>query len=242
MYTHSGPVKTTLIFDGDDTLWRTMPLYTQAKVRFFIRMEKLGFDRNEVEATFECLDAKNVGRWGFTVERFRQSMVEVLKEFLLTRGELPPPRLVEQVSHIATSVSRNKTRRMPGAYATLLGLEAKYRMILLTKGEYALQERRVSESGFGGFFASVFIVERKDRSSFERICADLSLDVRSTWSIGDSLRSDINPALAAGLGTFWIPQTTWIYENATEETHRRLVRLKTIAELPRALRKVEQLP
>lgn len=239
MTTRSGPAKATLIFDGDDTLWRTMPLYTRAKVRFFFRMERLGFDRNNVEATFEHRDAKNVDRWGFTVERFRRSMIEVLEELHLARKEVPRPHLIEQVSHIATSVSRNKTRRMPGVYATLQLLQTKYRMVLLTKGEYSLQELRISESGLEEFFPSVFIVERKDRATFERICADLSLDVNSTWSIGDSLRSDIKPALAAGLGAFWIPQETWNYENAEEEIHRRLVRLRSISQLPRALRKVE---
>ncbi len=230
----------TLIFDGDDTLWQTMPLYTRSKRRFFAFMENLGFEREEVEAIFERQDAKNVDHWGFTVERFRQSMVQVLQEFLLVRGEIPRPQQIEQVSHIATSVSRNQTRPVAGAHATLRVLNTKYRMILLTKGEYALQERRVSESGFADLFKTVFIVERKDRSSFERICEDLALDVKSTWSIGDSLRSDIKPALAAGLGGFWIPQKTWSYENDVEEHHRRLMRLKTISELPRVLRKVEE--
>ncbi|HEX5235753.1 MAG TPA: HAD hydrolase-like protein [Silvibacterium sp.] len=91
-----------------------------------------------------------------------------------------------------------------------------------------------------GLFASIFIVEHKDRTSFERVCTDLSLDLNFTWSIGDSLRSDIKPALAAGLGAFWISQATWTYENADEENHDRLIRLKSISQLPRALRKVEQ--
>jgi putative hydrolase of the HAD superfamily len=241
MHTPSRSATITLIFDGDDTLWQTMPLYSRSKGRFFTFMEKLGFEKEEVESVFERQDAKNVDRWGFTVERFRQSMVQVLEEFLHIRGEIPRPVQVEQVSRIATSVSRNKTRRTPGAHATLRLLNTKYRMVLLTKGEYALQERRVSQSGFADFFEAVFIVEHKDRSSFERICEDLALDVRSTWSVGDSLRSDIKPALAAGLGAFWIPQQTWSYENDSEEHHRRLVRLRTISELPRAMRKVEQL-
>ena len=238
----SRSAKITLIFDGDDTLWRTMPLYTQAKRRFFDCMEELGFGRTEVENSFESRDAKNVDRWGFTVERFRRSMVETLEEFLRTKGEIARPRLVERVSHIAGAVSRNKTRLMPGAHAVLRLLDGKYRMILLTKGEYALQERRVLESGFSGLFESVFIVEHKDRATFERICADLSLDVKSTWSVGDSLRSDIKPALAAGLGAFWIPQTTWSYETTTAGQHRRLVRLNAITDLPRALTRAEQLP
>lgn len=99
---------------------------------------------------------------------------------------------------------------------------------------------RLSESGLAGLFASIFIVEHKDRTSFERVCTDLSLDLNFTWSIGDSLRSDIKPALAAGLGAFWISQATWTYENADEENHDRLIRLKSISQLPRALRKVEQ--
>ena len=230
MHTHSVPPKTTLIFDGDDTLWRTMPSIPALKCAFFPRWSSSDLTETKLKQPSSVETLKNVDRWGFTVERFRRSMVEVLEEFVLVRNEIPRPRLIEQISHIATSVSRNKTRRIPCVYTTLRLLQTRYRLVLLTKGEYSLQERRVSESGLADFFASVFIVERKDRASFERICADLSLDVNSTWSIGDSLRSDIRPALAAGLGAFWIPQETWIYENADDESHRRLVQLRSISE------------
>src|SRR4051794_22098441 len=67
-------VRSTVIFDGDDTLWRTMPLYTASKQRFFALMDNLGFDSKAVENDFEARDIKNVSAWGFTVERFRRSM------------------------------------------------------------------------------------------------------------------------------------------------------------------------
>lgn len=227
----------TLVFDGDDTLWRTMPLYTTAKRRFFAYMVELGFDAKCVEDAFEARDVKNVAAWGFTVERFRRSMVETFEEFIRRKGEAPTLRTAERVSRIATSVSRNKTRRMPGAREILQQLRGRCRLVLLTKGEYALQEQRIAESGLGEFFERVVIVEHKDRSTFEQVQRELHSPAASMWSIGDSLRSDVRPALQAGLNAVWIPQETWGYESAEPEYEEHLLQLRSIRKLPSALKR-----
>jgi putative hydrolase of the HAD superfamily len=215
-----------------------MPLYTSAKHRFFDLMAKQGFDATRVKEEFEARDLRNVATWGFTVERFRRSMVETFDEFVRQKGEVPTLKVAESVSRIATAVARNKTRRMPDALAVLRRLQGQCRMVLLTKGEYALQERRVSESGFAEFFERVLIVDHKDKATFERVKVELRARVASTWSIGDSFRSDVRPALQVGLNAVWIPQETWGYETAEPEKHRRLLQLGSIGELPNALKKV----
>src|SRR5271170_653505 len=99
----------TIIFDGDDTLWRTMPLYTAAKRRFFALMSNLGFDTKCVEEEFEARDMKNVSAWGFTVERFRRSMVETYEAVARRQEKSPSLRIEQRISQLATSVVRNKT-------------------------------------------------------------------------------------------------------------------------------------
>jgi putative hydrolase of the HAD superfamily len=227
----------TLIFDGDDTLWRTMPLYRTAKRRFFSFMEEQGFDHARVEREFEARDIQNVARWGFTVERFRRSMVETYHEFVREHGQLPALRIEQRVSLIATGVVRNGTRPMPRSREVLAALRGRCRLALLTKGEYALQERRVAESAFRDFFERVTIVEHKDRATFLRLAEELKADARRTWSVGDSLRSDIRPALEAGLNAIWIPQDTWGYESVVPEHHERLLQISSIRLLPAALKK-----
>jgi putative hydrolase of the HAD superfamily len=228
---------TTLILDGDDTLWRTMPLYTAAKRRFFALMSELGFDAKGVEEEFEARDMRNVSAWGFTVERFRRSMVETYDEFARGQGNTPALRVEQRISQIGTAVVRNKTRSMPRAKEVLSTLKGRCRLALLTKGEYALQERRVAESGLREFFERVVIVEHKDRETFLRVAKELDVDLERTWSVGDSFRSDIRPALEAGLNAIWIPQETWGYEVGEPEHDERVLQLGSIRELPRALKK-----
>jgi putative hydrolase of the HAD superfamily len=232
-----GSSQSIIIFDGDDTLSRTMPLYTAAKRRFFALLGSLGFDEKCVEAEFEARDIKKVSAWGFTLERFRRSMVETYDAFARRQGKSPTLRVEQRISQIATSVVRNKTRPMPRAKEVLRALQGRCRLVLLTKGEYVLQERRVAESGFSELFQRAVIVEHKERETFLRVVRELDAAPDSIWSVGDSLRSDVKPALEAGLNAVWIPQETWGYESAEVTDEQRVVRARTIREVPQILRK-----
>ncbi len=232
----------TVILDGDDTLWRTMPLYAAAKRRYFSLMNQLDFDVQSVEEEFEARDAKNVAAWGFTLERFRRSMVETYEESSRRADKTPMLRTEQRISRIATSVVRNKTRRAPHALNVLRRLHGRCRLVLLTKGEYSLQERRVAESGLGNFFERVVIVEHKDSATFRRVVSELRSEPERTWSVGDSLRSDIKPALEARIKAVWIPQETWGYEVAEPFEDEHLIRAHTIGELPSILKKVGAIP
>jgi putative hydrolase of the HAD superfamily len=189
-----------------------------------------------VEEEFEVRDIKNVSAWGFTVERFRRSMVETYEVFARNQGKSPTLRIEQRISQVATSVVRNKTRPMPRAKEVLRALHGRCHLVLLTKGEYALQERRVAESGFSEFFERVVIVEHKDRETFLRVVRELDTPPERTWSVGNSLRSDVKPALEAGLNAVWIPQDTWGYENAEMTGKQRVLQARGIRELPKILR------
>lgn len=226
-----GP-KRIIIFDGDDTLWRTMPLYADAKSRFFQLVARQLPSIENIEAEFEDRDELNVSRWGFTIERFRNSMVETYREFMMRASLSPQLKTEEQISRIATSVLRRKASSMPYAKTILRQLSSKFRLALLTKGEYQLQNRRVAESGLSGFLERVVIVDHKDPATFKRLLSELHSSPRCAWSVGDSLRSDIWPALNAGLNAVWIPRDTWSYENADVPTEgRRFKRIGSIHEL-----------
>lgn len=200
-------------------------------------MGKWGFDVMAVEAEFEERDVRNVAHWGFTVERFRRSMLETYYLFSEKRGRvvLPPDEL--RISTFAESVLRRKVRAMPGARAVLERLHGTCRLVLVSKGEQGLQTRRVVESRLGQFFERVMIVPGKDSEVFREIVAELGLRPARSWSIGDSFRSDIKPALEAGLNAVWIPQRTWSYESSgSMGEDGAVVRIDTIRALPKVLK------
>jgi putative hydrolase of the HAD superfamily len=163
-------------------------------------------------------------------------MVETYGAFAQRQGTTPLLRVEQRIARIATGMVRNNTRPMPRAREVLRALRGRSRLVLLTKGEYAFQERRVAESGFGEFFERVVIVEHKEPETFLRLVREFAAAAKQTWSVGDSLRSDINPAIEAGLNAVWIPQATWDYESAEITDEGSVVRARSIRELPRILR------
>jgi putative hydrolase of the HAD superfamily len=225
-----------VIFDGDDTLWRTMPLYVDAKRRFFALVSELVPTASGIEEQFEERDRNNVAQWGFTIERFRNSMVETYRECMARNGTQPQFRREEQISRIAASVMRRRAARVAYAKTVLEKLAPSFRLVLLTKGEYELQNRRIAESGLRGVFERAMIVDHKDAGAFTQLVAELRVNPRLAWSVGDSLRSDIRPALAAGLRAVWVPQKTWSYEeDAPAGAQGGFAQIRSLRELPHLL-------
>ena len=235
---HNVRLHSVVVFDGDDTLWRTMPLYTEAKARFFALMARAFLHPEGIESEFEERDHRNVAKWGFTVERFRNSMVETYREHVLAVGISPELKREEEISRIAASVARRRAPLVPYVRQALTRLSVSCRLVLLTKGEYELQRRRVMASGLEGLFEKVIIVDHKDVATFRQLAVELKVKSDRVWSVGDSMRSDVKPALAAGLRAVWIPQQTWSYEEAdsgSEHPPETVLQPRSIRELPNVL-------
>jgi putative hydrolase of the HAD superfamily len=226
-----------VVFDGDDTLWRTMPFYTDAKARFFSLVSETIPDPNGIEGEFEERDHRNVEKWGFTVERFRNSMVETYRDRMLAAGLSPELKREAAISRIATSVARRRAPLLPYARQVLTRLSPYCRLVLVTKGEHELQRRRIEASGLEPLFEQVRIVDHKNVGIFRQLAVEMRAKRGHAWSVGDSLRSDIRPAMAAGFHAVWIPQRTWSYEEAGAgpEPGGRFLHLRSIRELPKVL-------
>src|SRR5260370_3739929 len=195
---HNARHQSVVVFDGDDSLWRTMPLYTDAKTRFFALMARAVPDAAGIEREFEARDHRNVAKWGFTVERFRNWMVEPYGAGVVAAGFSPKLEREEEISRIATFVLRRGAPVVPYARQALTRLSAFCRLVLLTKGEYELQRHRLLSSGLEPLFEKVMIVDHKDVTTFRQLAAELKVKPDRAWSVGDSMRSDVRPALAAG--------------------------------------------
>lgn len=206
------PKNLSLIFDGDDTLWVTMPLYERAKKRFFGMMGQRGFDPLSVEEAFEHRDARNVRRFGFSKRRFRTSMIETYRLFCRRTNTRPSRPFEKRLGQTADSVFRSKPRVMPYAVPTLGRLKRHCRLFLVTKGQRSVQHGRLSASRLGRFFDHIIVVPDKNTSTFKLIVRKYRLLPALTWSVGNSIKSDINPALRAGLRAIWMARPTWKYE------------------------------
>ena len=103
---------------------------------------------------------------------------------------------------------------LDGVRDTLDYLSARHDLILLTKGDVEEQQLKVERSGLVGYFRQVVIVPEKDVATYRRVISEVEIEPEHAWMIGNSPRSDINPALAAGLKAVYIPHPhTWHLEH-----------------------------
>jgi putative hydrolase of the HAD superfamily len=120
----------------------------------------------------------------------------------------------------------------PGVEPTLSELASRHDLTLFTKGEHEEQSLKVERSGLAGFFDRVVVTPEKDEAAYHGLVAKHGFDRATTWMVGNSPKSDINPPLAAGLRAVFIPHPrTWSLEVADVTESERLLVLETFDQL-----------
>jgi putative hydrolase of the HAD superfamily len=202
-----------VVFDGDDTLWSTEHLYDRARDHARELVAMAGLDADKWEKLERKIDVENVRHLGFSPERFPTSCVQAYEAVARDRSVEPDPRVRERVRLAASAVFRQDPQPIDGAKETLENLRARgVKLALLTKGDPGLQQRRVDRSGLANLFDVIHVVTDKPAAAFRDIVAELDVDPSETWSVGNSVRSDILPALEAGLRAVWIDAHVWEHE------------------------------
>jgi putative hydrolase of the HAD superfamily len=219
---------TGIIFDGDDTLWETMPIYTRAKREFFGEMSSLGFDPQEVENVFETTDVANVSRLGFTKHRFPSSMAETYRSFCDKYQRVAENAVEQRMRGIGYNVFDSPPMVFDSAPRVLARLRSHYKLILATKGDHEVQQSKIAQSGLADFFASIYVLDHKSERELSQILEECELDVSNSWIIGNSLKSDINPGLRLGLKAVWIPYYTWDYEEDVEPNSKFMYKVESL--------------
>jgi putative hydrolase of the HAD superfamily len=147
--------------------------------------------------------------------------------------------LHETIHGIAHTIADQPVEVMPGVPETLDYLAARgHHLILMTKGSITEQSGKVERSGLKDFFAAVEIVVEKDRPTYCSVVEKYALNSERTWMVGNSPKSDVNPALAAGLNAVFVPHDqTWVLEHeevaSPMDASRRLLVVEKFAELQR---------
>jgi putative hydrolase of the HAD superfamily len=124
------------------------------------------------------------------------------------------PALHEQIQSFAHSIQDHPIELLPEVEETLRYLAARHRLILVTKGAIAEQSGKIDRSGLRDHFAEIEILAEKNVAAYDSVVKKFALSREATWMIGNSPKSDINPALAAGLHAVFVPHgDTWILEH-----------------------------
>ncbi|GAA0312805.1 HAD family hydrolase [Rhodovulum strictum] len=221
---------TTIGFDADDTLWQNERFFRMTQERF----AGLLADYTETGHLMERLlaaEKRNLGHYGFGIKGFVLSMIETAIEVTEDRV---PASVIRELLAAGQEMLRHPIELMPEAREAVEALAAKYRILLITKGDLLDQERKLAQSGLGDLFDGVEIVSDKTAPRYDAIFARHGEGASRAVMVGNSLKSDVIPAIEAGAWGVFVPHDlTWELEHAEPPRgHARFAELQHLGELP----------
>jgi putative hydrolase of the HAD superfamily len=220
---------TTLGVDADDTLWHNETVFRLTQDRLAGLLAPYAEPAN-LAARLAEVEARNLRFYGYGVKAFTLSMVETA----LAVAPDVSGSVIREILAAGREMLTHPIEALPGVEATLRRLADQYRLIVITKGDLLDQERKLAASGLGDHFSAVEIVSEKTADTYARVFARYGAGAAKSAMVGNSLRSDILPALEAGAYAGHIPYAfTWAHEaGAAPVGHPRFAELTTFAEIP----------
>ncbi|WP_333895789.1 HAD family hydrolase, partial [Brevundimonas aurantiaca] len=185
---------TTVGLDADDTLWHNETIFRLTHARFVDLLDDHG-DAATIEARLAETEQRNLRLYGYGVKGFTLSMIETAME-LCDGGA--PPEVVREILAAGREMLAHPVETLPGVDEVVAELAENYRLVLITKGDLLDQERKLAASGLGDRFAAVEIVSEKDRATYERVFTRHGTGPAEAVMAGNSMKSDVLPAIAAG--------------------------------------------
>jgi len=206
----TAPTRQFLLIDGDDTLWENNVYFEQAIEAFIDFLAHSSMSRDQVRAALDEIERMNVAVHGYGSASFTKNLRQTCER--LADRDLQPED-IEHVVQLGERIATQPMQLLPDVAETIRYLAGRHDLMLLTKGHPEEQRLKIERSGLEAFFSATAIVHEKDEETYREIVRERQLDPGRSWMIGNSPRSDINPALAAGLRAVFIPhEHTWRLE------------------------------
>jgi putative hydrolase of the HAD superfamily len=227
---------TAIGFDADDTLWQNEQYYRLTEEHF---QSLLGEFAAGADISARLLEAekRNLEHYGFGIKGFTLSMIETAIE--VTDGQVPG-EIISRILDIGRDLLRHPVECMPHVEETLQALNGHYLLVLITKGDLFDQERKLAQSGLGDYFDAIEIVSDKNATTYRRIFQKVADGPERAMMVGNSLKSDIVPAIAAGAYGVFIPHVlTWVLEHVEAPTDApRFRQIEHLGELSSVLAQI----
>jgi putative hydrolase of the HAD superfamily len=216
----------TIGFDADDTLWQNETFYRMTQDRFADLLS--GYvDPDHLQAKLLEAERRNLGHYGFGIKGFMLSMIETAIE---VTEERVPARVISEILLAGQEMLAHPIELLPEAKETVRHLADSRTLVLITKGDLLDQERKLAQSGLGELFDAVEIVSDKTEHVYSRTFAAHGDGPERAMMIGNSMRSDVIPAIEAGAWGVFVPHgLTWEIEHAkAPEDHPRFRELDSL--------------
>jgi len=210
----TGPIKNngpqTLLIDADDTLWANNIYFERAITRFISFLNHQEYTREQVRLVLNEVERECIVTHGYGLHSFAHALTRTFERLAV---EPLTPALRETIHGFAHTIAEHPIEIFEEVPETLQYLSAHHHLIMVTKGSITEQSGKVERSGLKDYFSAVEVVAEKNPPAYRSVVEKYGLVRDHTWMVGNSPKSDINPALAAGLNAVFIPHDmTWILE------------------------------
>ncbi len=218
--------------DADDTLWENNIYFERAIASFISLLDHKTHTPKEIRVVLNQCEHETIAKSGYGTASFEKSLLRCYEK---VTGQVANKAQTDQISGFARSVSEQDIELLPGVGKTLPELATRHTIILLTKGNADEQLHKLERSGIKEHFTAVEVPREKQVDAYLSVVAKYTLDPGQTWMIGNSPRSDINPALGAGLHAVYVHHPhTWVLEHDEldqPQAPQRLIEIESFADL-----------
>jgi len=227
-------------FDGDDTLWHNETIFTVTQEQFRTLMQSF-VAPDVIEERLVATEMKNLKLFGYGIKGFVLSMIETAIEL---SNERVTAHEIQEIIDAGRAMLQHPVELLPGVAEAVAEVSEHHRVMLITKGDLLDQESKLARSGLAERFSAVEIVSEKNPATYQRILRRLDIAPQRFVMVGNSLRSDVVPALDIGAFGVHIPyHTTWIAERVEDEAAVRrrpgFHHLDSASELPALLGRLD---
>ncbi len=219
-----------LIVDADDTLWENNIYFERAFDDFCDFLAHSSLPPAEVRAVLDEIETVNNKVHGYGTANFARNLGECYQRLVereILADDLP------RVMSFTEQILHHPIELIADVPETLEYLSMRHDLTLFTKGDPEEQKLKLDRSGLAIYFGHTAIVKEKNAASYKALIEERNLDARRTWMIGNSPKSDINPALEVGIKAVFVPHPhTWTLEHEElRDGDGCLLRIDSFAEL-----------
>ena len=221
-------------FDADDTLWANESFYQYTEHKFCVLLKDYLPAEKISEELFKT-EMQNLEIYGFGAKAFSLSLIETalrISNYTITASQ------INEIITLGKALINYPIELLEGVEEVLPVLTDKYKLVLITKGDLLDQQRKLNASGLGGYFHHIEILSTKEEKDYERLVKYFNIEASEFMMIGNSLKSDIVPALNIGSFGVYIPfHTTWLHEkmDPSQIQNNRFTQIGKITEVLKLL-------
>jgi len=219
-----------IAFDADDTLWDCQSWFDEAEKKCCQLLQPWATAREVSEGLFQT-ERQNLPLTGYGTKAFTLSLIE--NAVRISHEQLTGD-IVMRLIELGKELLNFPTTPLPEVEDTLKALAdmRRYRLVVFTKGELMDQEGKLRRSGLEQYFSHMETVSIKTPKEYRQLCENVGVAPEETLMVGNSFRSDIAPALAAGAWAIHIPyHVVWELERSEEFPHERLRKITHFGEI-----------